>query len=103
MTTSALFSLKIKLALTGIVILLSLSPIGFRPLFVPDEYRYAEIPREMLSSGDWVVPRLCGLRYFEKPPFGYWVTAISFRLFGRNPFAFRFPAGVLILLCSFFI
>ncbi len=103
MPASSSLSLKIKLALAGIVILLSLFPIGVRPLFVPDEYRYAEIPREMVSSGDWVVPRLCGLRYFEKPPFGYWLTALSFRVFGFNPFAFRFPGVFSLLLCSFLI
>jgi 4-amino-4-deoxy-L-arabinose transferase len=71
-----------------------LLPLGMRPLYETDEFRYAEIPREMLSSGDWVVPRLDGLRYFEKPPLGYWLTASSMALFGRNPFAVRLPAAL---------
>src|SRR5476651_2591764 len=60
-----------------------------RPLFNPDEGRYAEIPREMLESGDWVIPHLNGLDYIEKPPLQYWATALSYRVLGTNAFAAR--------------
>ncbi|MBL8542104.1 MAG: phospholipid carrier-dependent glycosyltransferase, partial [Betaproteobacteria bacterium] len=46
--------------------------LDHRKLFHPDEGRYAEIPREMVVSGDWVTPRLNGIKYFEKPPLQYW-------------------------------
>lgn len=68
---------------------LYLLPVFFRPLMGPDEFRYAEIPREMLETGDFITPRLLGSRYFEKPPMGYWLTAASFRIFGLNAFALR--------------
>lgn len=55
----------------------------------PDEPRYAEIPREMLATGDWVVPRLNGVPYFEKPPLLYWANAGSMALLGETPFAAR--------------
>ncbi|MEP7132357.1 MAG: phospholipid carrier-dependent glycosyltransferase [Acidobacteriota bacterium] len=57
----------------------------------PDEPRYAEIPREMLATGDFVVPRLNGVPYFEKPPLLYWANAGSFALLGETPFAARLP------------
>ena len=65
--------------------------LGVRPLVAPDEVRYAEVPREMVESGDWIVPRLNGLVYFEKPVLGYWVTGLSLMVFGDNRFAVRFP------------
>ena len=53
------------------------------------EGRYVEIPREMVASGDWVTPRLDGVKYFEKPPLLYWLEAIAIRLFGVQAWALR--------------
>src|SRR5579859_6566442 len=58
--------------------------LGQRDLFQTDEGRYAEIPREMLASGDWVTPRLDTLKYFEKPPLQYWATAVAYSVFGES-------------------
>jgi len=55
-----------------------------RPLYEPDEGRYAEVPREMSSGGDWVIPHLNALAYLEKPPLQYWLTALVYRGFGRE-------------------
>jgi len=71
-----------------------------RPLLAPDEIRYAEIPREMLFSGDFAVPRLNGLTYYEKPALGYWLIAASMKLFGENRFAVRFPSALFTLLSA---
>jgi len=68
--------------------------LGCFGLIEPDEGRYAEIPREMLVRGDFITPTLNYVAYFEKPPLHYWLTALSFRLFGLNEFAARF-AGTL--------
>ena len=73
---------------------LYLVPLQTRPLFIQDETRYAEVPREMITNGDWVVPRINGLRYFEKPVMGYWLTAISINIFGENNFAARLPSAL---------
>ena len=84
-----------------------IAPLGFRPMITPDEFRYAEIPREMVESGNWVVPRLAGMDYFEKPALGYQLTALSFKIFGYNNFALRFPpalaTGLTALLLTLFL
>ncbi len=64
------------------------------PLLDPDEGRYSEIPREMLVSGDWVVPHQNGLVFLDKPPLSYWLVAGSFRLFGQTEAAARLPGKV---------
>ena len=64
-------------------------PLGSYRLFNPDEGRYAEIPREMVASGDWVTPRLNDLKYFEKPPLQYWATAVSYEVFGEHEWTAR--------------
>jgi len=60
-----------------------------RKLVRPDEGRYAEIPREMVASGDWVTPRLNGIKYFEKPALQYWATAVGYEIFGEHPWTAR--------------
>jgi 4-amino-4-deoxy-L-arabinose transferase-like glycosyltransferase len=65
------------------------SELGYRKLANPDEGRYSEIAREMADSGDFVTPRLNGLKYFEKPPLQYWATAVAFKLFGEGEFSAR--------------
>jgi len=85
---------KWSVAVTGLFVLIYMVPLWVRPITIPDETRYAEIPREMIISGDWVVPHLNGVRYFEKPVLGYWLNAISITLFGENAFAIRFPSAI---------
>ena len=94
---------RISIALFVLFAFLYVLPLGFRPLTIPDETRYGEIPREMLASGDWVVPRLNGLKYFEKPPFGYWANAVSMVAFGENAFALRIPSALSVIISAFMI
>ena len=75
-------------------LLLYIMPLGLRPLLRPDEVRYGQVPREMIQSGDWIVPNLNGLRYFEKTVLGYWLHAFSIQVFGENAFAIRFPSAI---------
>lgn len=87
---------KSSIAVIGLFLLLYILPLGVRPIVIPDESRYAEVAREMLVSGDWVVPHLNGVRYFEKPVLDYWLNALSVMLFGENAFAIRFPSAVAV-------
>ena len=91
------------LLIAAVVLIVYILPLGGRPMITPDEARYAEIPREMLQSGDWVSPRLNGVRYFEKTPFSYWAFAVSFKIFGMNRFALRLPCMLAMLGCAWII
>ena len=75
-----------------------LGSLGWRHLIPSDEGRYAEIAREMLVSGNWIVPRYNGYLYFEKPPLQMWANALTFQLFGLGEWQARLWTG----LTSFF-
>ncbi|MBZ5703232.1 MAG: glycosyltransferase family 39 protein [Acidobacteriia bacterium] len=54
----------------------------------------AQIARNMLQSGDWVIAHLDGVPYLEKSPLIYWLIALSFRLFGVHDWAARIPVAL---------
>jgi 4-amino-4-deoxy-L-arabinose transferase-like glycosyltransferase len=67
-----------------------------------NEGLYAEIPREMLAGHDWrlwVIPHLNGLPYMEKPPLLYWLTALSFSIFGVSEWSARLAPALSSLAC----
>lgn len=73
--------------LVSLLILLTLPALLLYPclsflLFEPDEGRYAEIAREMLVRGEWVVPYLQGEPYLDKPPLLYWLVVLAYRVCG---------------------
>ena len=77
------------LALLLLFALIWFSNLDLRRLVHPDEGRYAEIPREMLVTADWLTPRLDGVKYFEKPALQYWLTAAAFEAFGVHEWTAR--------------
>ncbi|HTT77268.1 MAG TPA: glycosyltransferase family 39 protein, partial [Candidatus Binataceae bacterium] len=85
-TATALSAVAV-LGLAGALFFFHLGRYG---LWEPDEARYAEIAREMLATGNYIVPHLNYVPYIEKPPLLYWTCAITMRLLGVNEFAARF-------------
>lgn len=89
----------IGIAFIVLVALAWFAGIGSRPLNEPDEGRYAEIAREMFVSGDWVMPRFNGLRFYDKPPLHYWITTASYHVFGIGQWTARLWSALAGLLC----
>src|ERR1700744_4168407 len=81
--TVVLFSLALLLAGNWIM-----------PLTDRDEVRFAEASREMIQRGDYVVPWFNGNYRFDKPILIYWCQSTSYRIFGDNDFAARFPSAL---------
>jgi 4-amino-4-deoxy-L-arabinose transferase-like glycosyltransferase len=80
--------------LWGVTVLLALSLfVGSQDLPLRDfrEVRFAELGREMLEMGDWVLPHLNGSPYLNKPPMVGWLVAVSMEVLGRGELAARLP------------
>jgi 4-amino-4-deoxy-L-arabinose transferase-like glycosyltransferase len=67
---------------------------GRTQLFDRDEPRYAQCSRQMLQTGDWIVPRLYDNIRAAKPPGIYWCQATAMKLLGDNAFAARLPSAI---------
>jgi len=97
-------------ALAHFVILAIMSAVLFfshlgAPLQEPEESRYAEIPRQMLESGNLEVPVLHGLPYYDKPPLLYWLVMGSYKAFGVHDWSARLVssgAGFFCVLITYF-
>ena len=75
-------------------IVLGLAWQGSRGLWEPDEGRNTNIALGMLESGDWLVPRLNGDPYLDKPPLHFWSVAASMKLLGVNEWGARVPSAL---------
>src|ERR1700733_13345919 len=63
-----------------------------------DASQYAEISREMMKSGDYLHIYDRGADYLDKPPFLFWASAVSMKVFGVNNFGYKFPSILFALL-----
>jgi len=101
------FNLEAILLSTPFIIFLALlCVIGcapYIPLFDLDEGAFSEATREMLTSGNWVSTYLNGEPRHDKPILIYWFQAVSVKLFGLHPLAFRLPSLLASLTWIFII
>ena len=64
------------------------------PLIDRDEPRFAEASREMIERDEYIVPHFNNQLRLDKPPLTYWAQVASYKIFGENDFAARFPSAV---------
>jgi len=93
--------------LFGVCFVLFFVNLGQWDLWNPDEPRYAQVSKEMVNRGDWILMHLNGKVYAEKPPLFFWAVAVSsFLMNGFNSFSARLPSalfGTLTVLLTFFL
>jgi 4-amino-4-deoxy-L-arabinose transferase-like glycosyltransferase len=65
--------------------------IGDSTLWDANEAFYAETPRVMIETGDYISPSFNGNPRFNKPPLTYWIVAISYQIFGVSEWSERLP------------
>jgi hypothetical protein len=85
-------------------LLIYLPFIGGVHLFDWDEINFAEISREMITTGDYLRVQVDYKPFFEKPPLFFWIQSFSMHVFGINEFAARFPntlCGLIVLVLLF--
>jgi 4-amino-4-deoxy-L-arabinose transferase-like glycosyltransferase len=73
------------------------------PVMEPDGALYATISKTMVLSGDYINLKVQGKDWLDKPHFPFWITALSFRFFGMNAFAYKLPAFLFWLSGAYFI
>jgi 4-amino-4-deoxy-L-arabinose transferase-like glycosyltransferase len=73
------------------------------PLIDRDEPRFAEASREMIERGNYIVPYFNNQLRLDKPPLAYWAQTVSYRVFGENDFAARFPSAIAAALTALVI
>jgi len=68
--------------------------LGAAGIFDLDEGLYSTVARQMVESGNWIVPRVGTQTFYDKPPLFYWCEALGIRVFGESAFAVRLPSAI---------
>ena len=83
--------------LIALAALLHGATAGYGDLYNETDGQYAGAAREMIETGQWLVPTNDGLPRLQKPPMLYWLIAISYKVFGVNAAAARLPLAAAIV------
>jgi len=78
--------------LVGFALLLMATGLGLRDPWPADEPRFALVAQDMLRSGDWLIPRVGGDLYADKPPFFFWLMAAAMAATGSMRIGFLLPS-----------
>jgi 4-amino-4-deoxy-L-arabinose transferase-like glycosyltransferase len=68
--------------------------LGAPALMDPDEAHYAQLTREMLRAGNWMIPLLDGLPYIDKPVLFHWLQGLAISVLGETETAMRLPSAL---------
>ncbi len=66
-----------------------------------DASQYAQMSMGMMKSGDYLHLFDRGKDYLDKPPFLFWVSSLSMKVFGANNFGYKFPSILFALWAVF--
>jgi 4-amino-4-deoxy-L-arabinose transferase-like glycosyltransferase len=78
--------------LAGLGLLMMATGLGLRDPWPADEPRFALVAQDMLRSGDWLIPRVGGDLYADKPPVFFWLLAASMAVTGSMRLGFLLPS-----------
>jgi 4-amino-4-deoxy-L-arabinose transferase-like glycosyltransferase len=85
----------------GLLTIVHITGMIFIDIMEIDAAQYASISQEMMQTGDYLQVHHRHADYLDKPPLLFWLTSISFKLFGASNFSFRLPSFLFLIIGLF--